>query len=98
MHVRKRLDFKVIQRQVHLPLPCYDFYPVQTATINAALALFRPKPPETIPTLLATIQSRVATGGVYKEQGHNQSMLMTFTLTRNSLFVRHSSNSRTRVQ
>ena len=33
----------------------------------------------TVPTLLESVQSRIATGGVYKGQGRNQRELMTHT-------------------
>ncbi|CAI5453855.1 unnamed protein product [Caenorhabditis angaria] len=70
----------MIQLQVHLQLPCYDFYPVQT---NAIKMIFIAKKPRslkaTILTLLESVQSRIATGGVYKGQGRNQRELMTHT-------------------
>ena len=74
----------MIQQQVHLQLPCYDFCPVQATAIKSVLT-DRPSPPygrvgqPTIPEFLEMAQSRAATGGVYKGQGRNQRELMTRT-------------------
>ena len=71
----------MIQPQVHLRLPCYDFCPVQVTAIKSVSSdpsLRRGyRPP--VPDLLEMTQSRAATGGVYKGQGRNQSELMTRT-------------------
>lgn len=70
----------MIQLQVHLQLPCYDFYPVQTNAIKMVTTTTRSLNLEvTVPTLLESVQSRIATGGVYKGQGRNQRELMTHT-------------------
>ena len=70
----------MIQLQVHLQLPCYDFYPVQTNAIKMVSATTKSLNLEaTVPTLLESVQSRIATGGVYKGQGRNQRELMTHT-------------------
>jgi hypothetical protein len=69
----------MIQQQVHLQLPCYDFCPVQATAIKSVLiseTTTRAAKP-TIPEFLEMAQSRAATGGVYKGQGRIQSELMT---------------------
>jgi hypothetical protein len=70
----------MIQQQVHLQLPCYDFCPVQTIAIKpvfngqrAPYGAVRPS----IPGFLEMAQSRAATGGVYKGQGRIRDELMT---------------------
>ena len=71
----------MIQPQVHLRLPCYDFCPVQATAIKSVSSepdLRRGHSPP-VPDLLEMAQSRAATGGVYKGQGRNQSELMTRT-------------------
>ena len=71
----------MIQPQVHLRLPCYDFCPVQATAIKSVSNdpdLRRGHRPP-VPDLLEMAQSRAATGGVYKGQGRNQSELMTRT-------------------
>ncbi len=70
----------MIHLQVHLQVPCYDFYPVQANAIKAVLYERESCDPITrIPTLLESAQFRIATGGVYKGQGRNQRGLMTHT-------------------
>ena len=49
----------MIQPQVLLRLPCYDFTPVANFTINACL-------PKAGPTSSSEINSHGVTGGVYK--------------------------------
>lgn len=81
-----RLCFVVVVRlamihlQVHLQIPCYDFYPVQAIAIELFPAILRPEGLNTVVrSPLETAQSRTATGGVYKWQGRNQRELMTHT-------------------
>ena len=50
---------EVIQPQVPLRLPCYDFTPVTDHTIDSCL-------PKVSPLASGTINSRGVTGGVYK--------------------------------
>jgi hypothetical protein len=50
---------EVIQPQVPLRLPCYDFTPVTDHTISGC-------PPKVSPPISGTIDSRGVTGGVYK--------------------------------
>ena len=50
---------EVIQPQVPLRLPCYDFTPVTDHTISGCL-------PKVSPPISGTIDSRGVTGGVYK--------------------------------
>ena len=50
---------EVIQPQVPLRLPCYDFTPVTDHTISGCL-------PKVGPPISGTINSRGVTGGVYK--------------------------------
>ena len=50
---------EVIQPQVPLRLPCYDFTPVTDHTIDGCL-------PKVGPPASGTINSRGVTGGVYK--------------------------------
>ena len=69
----------MIQLQVHLQLPCYDFCPVQATAIKVIHNRSEKTPIESFLTLLETAQSRTATGGVYKGQGRNQRELMTHT-------------------
>ena len=71
------LDSVVIHQQVHLLIPCYDFYPVQAIAINLLSYRSEPKSAWLVRRFLETTQSRVATGGVYKGQGRNQCKLMT---------------------
>jgi hypothetical protein len=56
---RRLLRKEVIQPQVPLRLPCYDFTPVTDHTINGCL-------PKVSPPVSGTIDSRGVTGGVYK--------------------------------
>lgn len=70
----------MIHLQVHLQIPCYDFYPVQAIAIELFPAIPRPEGLDTaVRSPLETAQSRTATGGVYKWQGRNQRELMTHT-------------------
>ncbi len=70
----------MIHEQVHLLVPCYDFYPVQAIAIKVVSICTQPLSHiQSVPTLLETAQSRIATGGVYKGQGRNQRELMTHT-------------------
>ena len=71
----------MIQPQVHLRLPCYDFCPVQATAIKLVFTGREVLPPRqlAIPKFLEMAQSRAATGGVYKGQGRNQRELMTRT-------------------
>lgn len=70
----------MIHLQVHLQIPCYDFYPVQAIAIELFPAISRPEGLNTVVrSPLETAQSRTATGGVYKWQGRNQRELMTHT-------------------
>ena len=71
----------MILLQVHLQKPCYDFCPVQTIPIKTVSTerAAREGDPMAAPVLLETVQSRAATGGVYKGQGRNQRELMTHT-------------------
>lgn len=70
----------MIHLQVHLQIPCYDFYPVQAIAIELFPAITRPEGLDTaVRSPLETAQSRTATGGVYKWQGRNQRELMTHT-------------------
>ena len=70
----------MIHLQVHLQIPCYDFYPVQAIAIELFSAISRPEGLNTVVrSPLETAQSRTATGGVYKWQGRNQRELMTHT-------------------
>jgi hypothetical protein len=71
----------MIQPQVHLRLPCYDFCPVQATAIKSVSNTpdLRRGHRAPVPDLLEMAQSRAATGGVYKGQGRNQSELMTRT-------------------
>uniref|UniRef100_A0A0K0D7H6 Ras-GEF domain-containing protein n=1 Tax=Angiostrongylus cantonensis TaxID=6313 RepID=A0A0K0D7H6_ANGCA len=63
----------MIHLQVHLQIPCYDFYPVQAIAIELFPAISRPEGLNTVVrSPLETAQSRTATGGVYKWQGRNQ--------------------------
>jgi hypothetical protein len=58
-HLRKLLRKEVIQPQVPLRLPCYDFTPITGHTLGAYL-------PRVGPTTSSTIGFRGVTGGVYK--------------------------------
>ena len=71
----------MIQPQVHLRLPCYDFCPVQATAIKSVSSEpdLRKGHSPPVPDLLEMAQSRAATGGVYKGQGRNQRELMTRT-------------------
>ena len=70
----------MIHLQVHLQIPCYDFYPVQAIAIELFPAISQPESLNTaVRSPLETAQSRTATGGVYKWQGRNQRELMTHT-------------------
>lgn len=70
----------MIHLQVHLQIPCYDFYPVQAIAIELFPAAPRPEGVNAaVRSPLETAQSRTATGGVYKWQGRNQRELMTHT-------------------
>ena len=73
------IEFAMIQLQVHLQLPCYDFCPVQAIAIKVIYNWPEKPPTKSFLTLLETAQSRTATGGVYKGQGHNLRELMTHT-------------------
>ena len=74
------LECVMIQQQVHLQLPCYDFCPVQATAIKLVLSEKAPRGAWTpVPKFLEMAQSRAATGGVYKGQGRNQRELMTRT-------------------
>ena len=59
LRVRRLLRKEVIQPQVPLRLPCYDFTPVTDHTISGCL-------PKVSPPISGTIDSRGVTGGVYK--------------------------------
>ncbi|KAE9415408.1 hypothetical protein Angca_000527, partial [Angiostrongylus cantonensis] len=49
--------------QVHLQIPCYDFYPVQAIAIELFPAISRPESLNTVVrSPLETAQSRTATG------------------------------------
>ena len=50
---------EVIQPQVPLPLPCYDFTPVADPTVNGSL-------PKVRPPVSGQTNSHGVTGGVYK--------------------------------
>ena len=77
---RRKYVTAMIQLQVHLQLPCYDFYPVQAIAIGVVSVVPKSEDPKTtVSTPLETTQSRIATGGVYKGQGRNQRELMTHT-------------------
>lgn len=77
---RNHLVSTMIHLQVHLQIPCYDFYPVQAIAIELFPAIPRPEGLDTaVRSPLETAQSRTATGGVYKWQGRNQRELMTHT-------------------
>ena len=52
---------EVIQPQVPLRLPCYDFTPIINHTLGAYLLVT-----EVGPTTSGTVNSRGVTGGVYK--------------------------------
>ena len=67
----KRLFFKeVIQPQVPLGLPCYDFTPVTSHTLVACA-------PKVRSTTSGTTDSRGVTGGVYKARERiHRSMLI----------------------
>ena len=68
----------MIQQQVHLQLPCYDFCPVQATAIKSVLTKTSTEDDESaIPEFLEMAQSRAATGGVYKGQGRIRGELMT---------------------
>ena len=70
----------MILPKVHLRKPCYDFYFLQIAGLASLSALCRSGETATAPAVRETqqtIQSVVATGGVYKGQGRNQRELMT---------------------
>lgn len=69
----------MIHRQVHLPIPCYDFYPVQAIAINLLSTKKEVAFDPAVRRFLETTQSRVATGGVYKSQGRIKSEMMTHT-------------------
>jgi hypothetical protein len=71
----------MIQQQVHLQLPCYDFCPVQATAIKLVSTNEASRSPTkpAVPKFLEMAQSRAATGGVYKGQGRNQRELMTRT-------------------
>ena len=70
----------MIHLQVHLQIPCYDFYPVHAIALELFPAIPRPEGLDTVVrSPLETAQSRTATGGVYKWQGRNQRELMTHT-------------------
>jgi hypothetical protein len=56
---RKLLRKEVIQPQVPLRLPCYDFTPITGHTLGAYL-------PKVSPTTSGTTDFRGVTGGVYK--------------------------------
>ncbi|KAJ1353284.1 hypothetical protein KIN20_009883 [Parelaphostrongylus tenuis] len=74
------INSAMIHLQVHLQIPCYDFYPVQAIAIELFPAISRPEGLNTVVrSPLETAQSRTATGGVYKWQGRNQRELMTHT-------------------
>ena len=53
------LDKEVIQPQVPLRLPCYDFTPITSPTVGAYL-------PKVSPATLGRTDFRGVTGGVYK--------------------------------
>lgn len=69
----------MILPKVHLRKPCYDFYFLQIAGLAPLLdtAAMREHCKQSIRGTQRTIQSVVATGGVYKGQGRNQRELMT---------------------
>lgn len=56
---RRRVDKEVIQPQVPLRLPCYDFTPVMNHTVVIVL-------PKVRLTTSGAIHSHGVTGGVYK--------------------------------
>ncbi len=61
IHTKSRniLRKEVIQPQVPLRLPCYDFTPVTNHSLDACF-------PKVSPPISGTINSRGVTGGVYK--------------------------------
>lgn len=72
------ITWVMIQQQVHLQLPCYDFCPVQATAIKSVPVRASAEAGTlTVPEFLEMAQSRAATGGVYKGQGRIQSELMT---------------------
>ena len=73
----------MILPQVHLRKPCYDFYFLQAIQFGRLLGHERiPNPVKGLVSSKPirgphwTVQSIVATGGVYKGQGRNQHELM----------------------
>ena len=72
------LETSMIHPQVHLRIPCYDFFILQMIRLTTFPLMMRPKPSiAKVHVICRIIQSVEATGGVYKGQGRNQHKVMT---------------------
>ena len=73
--LRKSLRKDVIQPQVLLRLPCYDFVPVTSPTLGRCLSLSRRKGVSARTSGVAS--SHDVTGGVYKPREHIHRAMLT---------------------
>ena len=70
-------EIQMIHLQVHLQIPCYDFFILQVLWFTK-LPNNRVFPRQSsVRVIHRNTQSIEATGGVYKNQGRNQHKLMT---------------------